>query len=127
MNPLLSLCPLLSSIPQTERQLLWSIIYSTWPWNLILISVLILWIVFEIKNRHGKVLYRSKKGNGYTPLFNKFVGSATYFALQALIPLVLSFIFGDAIYCMFLPYVVHLFMFWFTWYFLKNIVKFWVY
>lgn len=122
MDSIISFCPLLSSIPTTERQVLWTVIQDTLPWNLLVILAIALWVFVEFKTK----LFRRSR-NGHTKLFNQFVGSATHFGFQAFIPLVLSLVFGNVVYCMLWPYVIHLFMFWFTWYFLKNIVKFWVY
>ena len=120
----ISFCPLLASIPTTERQVLWTIIQDTLPWNLLVISAIALWVLFEYKTT---IFWRSK--NGRTPLFNKFVGSATYFGFQAIIPQVLAFIFDDSVYCALWPLAtgVHLFMLWFTGYFLREITGFWVY
>ncbi len=124
MNPFQQFCPLLASIPTTESQVLWSVIEKTLPWNILALIALVLWIAFEYKT---VFLRRSK--NGKTKLFNQFVGSATYFGTQALLPQMLALIFGNAVYCALLPLaaVLHGLVFLFTRRFLRDVVKFWIY
>jgi hypothetical protein len=118
-------CPALSNIPKSEREAVWFVISNTWPYNLILIPIVAGLIYYEIKTRNGTHHYNSK--NGYSPNFNRIVGKVTYYGIQVILPLILSLLFGDAIYCMLWPYIVHAAFFFLTWFFLNKVVKFWVY
>lgn len=88
----------------------WKIITSLWPWHWLWISLaLILWIIFEIKTRNGTAHYNSE--NGFSPTFNRFVGSGTYLGLQTLLFLIFKLIFGEGAYCMTWPHAVHAIVF----------------
>ena len=76
--------------------------------SLILLSLLA-WVAFEIVTRNGGAHYNSD--NGFSPLFNFFVGSSLYFGLQELLGIGLVKIFGDAIYCIEWPYALHALIF----------------
>lgn len=89
---------------------LWQIFYALWPWYwFVIIALLFLWIVGEILTRNGTVHYNSE--NGFSPSFNRFVGSGTYTSLQALLLLSLEKFFGDSVYCILWPYEAHLLVF----------------
>lgn len=104
---------------------LWTIIRYLWPWyGLLIILALGAWVAWEIRTRHTKVTFRSK--NGFTPDFNRFVGSGTYLLIQTLTFLILTSIFGDFVYCLKWPIALHLLTFYLTHRLLKGI-RFWVY
>jgi hypothetical protein len=109
--PIKDICSLVTfSFTQSIHYYFWIIITALWPWYWLLIfAILFLWIVFEIYTRNGEVHYNS--ANGFSPVFNSFVGSGTYLGLQALLYLLFSLIFGDTIYCLIWPYAVHLILF----------------
>ncbi len=89
---------------------IWFAIKFLWPWYWLLIVVaLVLWTAFEIASRHGGAHYNSK--NGFSPLFNSFVGSGTYALFQYLTYLILQKLLGDGIYCQPWSYVIHIFVF----------------
>lgn len=114
-----------ASIPHSIAGILWSIITMLWSWYWVLIVVgLIGWIVFEIVTRNGTMHYNSE--NGFSPPFNRFVGAGTYLGFQTLIYLLLKLIFGDGVYCMGWPLVLHLAVFGTTGLFLYGI-GFWPY
>lgn len=84
----------------------WQIILYLWPWKWILVVLAIGgWTAWEIFTRNGNAHYNSK--NGFSPGFNSFVGSGLYWGIQALILLLFAKVFGESIYCMPLPYVIH--------------------
>lgn len=105
--PFKDLCSLL--LQPSERSvanLLWTIISGLWPWFWFWIVVaLTAWVAYEIKTRYGTAHYNSE--NGFSPAFNRFIGSGTYMGLQTLLFGVFHLIFGDAAYCMAWPYAVH--------------------
>lgn len=74
-------------------------------WSLLIVIGLIGWVAFEIATRNGNAHYNSD--NGFSPLFNIFVGSALNFAIQEGLGLALTKMFGDAIYCVEWPYILH--------------------
>ena len=85
------------------------------------VLVLLFWVIKELVMRN-KNKYNS--ANGFTPDFNKMVGSLNYVILQVLTYFLLSFVFGNAIYCMPWPYVAHAIVFSLNWTIL-NAVGFW--
>jgi len=100
------------SIPfaSSASSFLWQIIYTLWPWYwLVILIFLFIWIAWEILTRNGTFHYNSK--NGFSPSFNRFVGSGTYTGLQALLLLSFEKLFGDSVYCMVWPYEIHLVVF----------------
>lgn len=104
---------------------LWTIIKYLWPWyGLLIVLGLATWIVWEIRTRFTTVNFRSQ--NGFTPSFNRFVGSGTYLGLQTLTFLILSTIFGNLVYCLKWPLVLHAFVFLSSG-LLLNYIGFWVY
>lgn len=114
MNPLISIkdaCEIATfSLTQSKSYYIWKVITFLWPWyGLIIILALGLWITFEIYTRHGNVHYNSD--NGFSPTFNRFVGSGTYLGLQTILYFLFSFIFSDAIYCYIWPFAIHLVIF----------------
>jgi hypothetical protein len=86
--------------------------------------MLVLWVIFEIFTRDGRWHYNSK--NGFSPSFNRFIGSGAYLLFQAGTIYLLVTFFGSGIYCTPLPYIIHLIIFGLTKLFLLAI-KFWVY
>lgn len=113
------------SYVSSVADLIWTIIRYLWPWyGLGIIFVLGIWIIFQVTTRYSSTSFRSK--NGFTPNFNRFVGSGTYLLLQTIVFLILTTMFGDLVYCYKWPIVLHIFIFYFTHQILKSI-GFWVY
>lgn len=107
------------------HSLIWNVVGWLWPWNWIWITLIILcWVVLEIYTRHGNFHYNSK--NGFSPTFNRFVGAGTYFAGQTILLLIMSFFFGQGVYCLPWPYPLHLVVFLSTG-FLLHLSGFWPY
>lgn len=89
---------------------LWQVIVFLWPWHWIPIFLAIAtWVIWEIITRNGNAHHNSD--NGFSPTFNRFVGSGTYLGFQTLVFLVFRLFFGDIAYCLILPYVVHVLVF----------------
>jgi len=98
--------PAARSVAATE----WVIVTTLWPWYWLLICVALAFVVaFEIATRHGSFHYNSE--NGFSPAFNRFVGSGTNLGLQSLLIGIFHWLFGDIVYCLKWPYVVHGFVF----------------
>jgi hypothetical protein len=105
--------------------ILWQLIINLWSWYGALIFLFILvWIIVEILTRNGNFHYNSK--NGFSPYFNCFVGSGTYLLIQTMFFLLLTKIFGGAVYCLFWPVPVHILFFCLTGLFLHK-TGFWPY
>ena len=106
-----NICSLISaSRASSISSFFWQIIDFLWPWNWIWISLLLFtWVIWEIITRHGSAHYNSE--NGFSPVFNRFIGSGVYFSLQALVYLFFRLAFGDVIYCAPWPYAVHIIIF----------------
>jgi len=90
-------CSLIGSIPHTTISYIWkaiSYVFSNY-WYIV-VPILIIWIIIEIitRNTHG---YNS--GNGFTPTFNSFIGGGIYYISNALISLILNFLFGPITSC----------------------------
>ena len=89
---------------------IWKIIVLLWPWYWFVIFLcLATWMTWEIITRNGSAHYNS--ANGFSPGFNRFVGSGTYMLLQSLLFLLFKIFFGESVYCMIWPYPVHLVLF----------------
>lgn len=85
---------------------LWYVITTLWPWHWLWISAALLaWVIFEILTRNGSAHYNSD--NGFSPIFNSFVGSGTYLGLQSATLLLIEKINGAKVYCMVWPYELH--------------------
>jgi hypothetical protein len=116
---------LAGSLTKSSASFFWSIVAGLWSNHWLFISIfLILWVIFEILTRNGSAYYNSK--NGFSPTFNRVVVSGVYLLLQAIVYLVLHFIFGDSVYIHYWPYFLHLIVFISTG-LLLNLCGFWVY
>jgi hypothetical protein len=93
-------CSVLNSLPGTVVSGVWFFVSSTFSkyWYMI-IPTLIIWIVYELFARHN---HRYNSDNGFTPLFNSFVGGGVFLGFEFLITLVLNLFFGKATECVLL-------------------------
>jgi hypothetical protein len=99
--------------------MLWS---AYWPYILL---VLILIVVYELLTWNGGWHYNSR--NGFSPGFNRLVGSGVFALYSAIFFAFIHFTFGDSVYLDQLwPYVIHLLAFPLTGFTLRKI-GFWVY
>jgi hypothetical protein len=95
-----------SSPALTANAFLWKIIVFLWPWYwFVIVVILIVWVIWEIQTRNGTAHYNSR--NGFSPTFNRFVGSGSYFGIQALLYLLFNKLFGEMVYCYIWPFPVH--------------------
>lgn len=102
---------------------IWQIIFYLWPWKWILVVLFLgAWVVYELLTRNGTAHYNSV--NGFSPGFNSFVGSGTFLGFQTILLLGFEKIFGESVYCMTWPYVIHFVVFASTGLFL-HAVGFW--
>lgn len=90
---------------QSAAGMLWQSIFGLradfWP---LILLVLILVIGSELLTRHRNP-YNS--ANGFTPDFNRLVGSGSYMLLQVLLYVIVKFLLGDIAYCFPWPYIAH--------------------
>ena len=88
----------------------WQVIFYLWPWKWIwAVLILGIWVIREIITRNGTSHYNSK--NGFSPAFNSFVGSGTFLGFQTILLLGFEKIFGESVYCMTWPYIIHFVVF----------------
>lgn len=107
----------------TLHQMMWQFVQLLWSWYALFIVIsLVIWIIYEVLTRNGTVHYNSE--NGFSPIFNSFVGSGVYTGLQTLLFLTFTYVFGDWIYCFGWPIVVHIVIFKLTGY-LLHYIGFW--
>jgi len=124
-NVLLEICMKSGDIPGTILSGIWYFITSSFSkyWYII-IPVIIIWIIWEILSRDNHD-YNSK--NGFTPMFNSFVGAGVFCLFQYLTYLILVLFWGKGVYCA-VPMVsgFHIIPFFLTGIFL-NLIGFWKY
>ena len=95
---------------------------SYWPYILL---VLVLFVVYELLAWNGGWHYNSR--NGFSPGFNRLVGSGVFALYSAIFFAFIHFVFGDNVYFeQVWPYLVHASAFPLTWLTLRKI-GFWVY
>jgi hypothetical protein len=84
----------------------WQIISFIWPWHWIWITIILFgWIIWELITRYKDVHYNS--ANGFSPTFNKFVGSGSYLLTQTILFMILNSAYGEMVFCFRLTYVLH--------------------
>lgn len=100
-------------------ELLWS---NYWPYIVLILTVI---VVYELLTWNGNWHYNSR--NGFSPSFNRLVGSGVFALYSAIFFAFIHFVFGDSVYLRQIwPYVVHAMAFPLTWITLRKI-GFWVY
>lgn len=115
----------LASTVQSGAAFFWTIVKTLWSsyWPFILVF-LTGWVIWELVTKNGGFHYNSE--NGFSPTFNRVVGSGVYLLLQGGVYLVISKISGNDAYMNIWPYSIHLIVFLSTGLFL-NLVGFWKY
>ena len=113
------------STGKSGAALFWAVIKTLWTsyWPYIIVFF-IGWVVWELVTKNGGFHYNSK--NGFSPTFNRVIGSGVYILFQGIIYLIISKIFGSGAYDNIWPYSIHLTIFLLTGLFL-NLTGFWVY
>lgn len=125
MNPDIStmlptFCDAVSSLTKSWRGQFWFIVSNLgWQVLLLLIATFLIWTAFELA-------FGGNSANGSSKEYNIAIGSTTFFILQSVIGLILSFLFGDGVYCLVWPLAFHLIPFWLTGAFWRW-TGFWVY
>ena len=115
----------LASVIQSGAAFFWTTVKTLWSsyWPFILVF-LTGWVIWELVTRNGGFHYNSE--NGFSPTFNRVVGSGVYLLSQGGVYLVISKISGNDAYSHIWPYPIHIAVFIFTGLFL-NLVGFWKY
>jgi hypothetical protein len=116
---------LVLSVPQSIAGGFWFIVTTIWNayWPFIVVG-LVLWTLWELVTKNGGFHYNSE--NGFSPTYNRFVGSGMYLLFQWLTYELLTKLFGNEIYAYAWPYGVHIAAFLSVGLFL-NLVGFWKY
>lgn len=120
---------ILAQIPEilvtTTAHAFWIIITTIWGsyWPYIVVGLTI-WVAIELVTRNGGFHYNSE--NGFSPTFNRFVGSGVLVLFQTAIFAIIHWLFGDDSYLRIWPYPVHIAGIFLTGLFL-NLTGFWVY
>jgi len=84
---------------------MFSIWVEFWPFIITFISII---IISELLTRHNN---QYNSANGFTPDFNRLVGSFSYILLQLLLYFVIYLLMGNIAYCLPWPYIAHIFVF----------------
>ena len=93
-------CSFITSIPGTIISGVWFLVSSFFlNYWYIIIPVIVVWVVAEIitRNKHS-----FNSDNGFTPVFNSFVGGGVFFAFEFLIHFILNSFFTSVVNCGFL-------------------------
>ncbi len=99
--------------------MLWS---GYWSW---IVLILVVIVVYELLTWNGGWHYNSR--NGFSPGFNRLVGSGVFALYSAIFYAFIHFVFGDNLYLeQVWPYMIHALAFPLTWLTLRKI-GFWVY
>lgn len=90
-------CSIVGSIPSTTISWIWfwisSLFLSYWYY---IVPAIILWSVYQIVTRGS---HRFNSDNGYTPLFNSFVGGGVFFIFEWILSWILVLLFGPMVNC----------------------------
>jgi hypothetical protein len=127
-TPIIMLSQILAQVPamlaQTTAHMFWTIVSTLWVayWLYIVVGMT-LWLIVELITRNGGLHYNSQ--NGFSPTFNRFVGSGVLILFQVGIYAIIRWVFGDDSYLQVWPYPVHIAGFFLTGLFL-NLTGFWV-
>ncbi len=116
---------IITSTAKSGAAFFWMAVKMAWSsyWLYIIIFITA-WVIWELVTRNGGFHYNSK--NGFSPTFNRVVGSGVFLLFQGGVYLIISRIFGNEVYDNIWPYPIHLTVFIFTGLFL-NLTGFWVY
>jgi hypothetical protein len=98
LSPIGNLCEVISSIPKSVATAIWFYIQALWPTYFIaIILALVTWVFIEIKGRYGNWHYPTK--NGFSPVFNSFLGVITFSFFQGLMYALINLITWGTGYC----------------------------
>lgn len=97
MQSVIPLCSLINDLPGTFISGVWfGISYGFSHYWYLIIPVIFLWIMFEIFSRNS---HSFNSDNGFTPIFNSFVGGGVFYIFSALIHFIMSFFIGEGVDC----------------------------
>lgn len=97
MQSVASACSLINDIPGTLISGVW--FWISWGFSnywYYIVPAIVLWVVVEIFTRNT---HSFNSDNGFTPVFNSFIGGGVFYAFSALIHLVLGFFAGNGVEC----------------------------
>lgn len=97
MEALAPLCSAISDIPGTAISAVWFwIAYGFSHHWYFIIPAIVIWVVVEFltMNTHS-----FNSDNGFTPMFNSFVGGGVFYILSALIHFILGLFAGEGVEC----------------------------
>ncbi len=114
-------CQAANSAAKSIASWFWTAVVALWPWYWAgIVALLVSWTLYEIFSGNGR------SENGFSPAYNRVVGSGVYLLIQsATYPLLLK-TFGDLAYCRPLSLVIHYLAFFLTGGFL-HVIRFWPY
>ncbi len=104
-----NVCGLSKSLNSSLNGFIWEIISKLSSHYLMIAIILTSWVVFELLTRNGRFHYNS--ANGFSPVFNSFVGSGLYFFYYSLVLILPQYLFGEIVHCITLPFITHLLIF----------------
>jgi hypothetical protein len=104
-----NVCSLSNSLNSTINSFAWEIISQLSSHYLVIGVILVTWVLFELLTRNGKIHYNS--ANGFSPLFNSFVGSGLYFFYYSFVLILPEYLLGEIVHCVTWP-LIHVFVFW---------------
>ena len=91
-----SVCGLIGDIPHSAVSAAWEFIFHALSYWYLVIPGLVLWVVLEIifRNQHD---FNSE--NGFSPIFNSFIGAGFFLLFETLIDWILHLILGNGVSC----------------------------
>ena len=104
-----NVCLLSQSANSSVNGFIWEMISQVSSHSLIIVVTLVSWIIFELLTRNGRFHHNS--ANGFSPVFNRFVGSGLYFFYYSLILILPQYLLGEIVHCITLPFLTHLLIF----------------
>jgi hypothetical protein len=97
MQALAPLCSAINDIPGTAISTVWFLIsYAFSNYWYFIIPAIVIWIVAEVLTRNS---HSFNSNNGFTPIFNSFIGGGVFYIFGALIHFILSFFVGKGVDC----------------------------
>ncbi len=100
MEALSPLCSVISDIPGTLISGVWFwIAYGFSYYWYFIIPAIVIWVAVEIFTRHSRSF---NSDNGFTPMFNSFVGGGVFCILSAFLHFILDLFAGKGIECVLL-------------------------
>lgn len=97
MQAIAPFCSLINDIPGTFISGVWFwISYGFSHYWYFIIPAIVIWVVFEIFSRNTRSF---NSDNGFTPIFNSFIGGGVFYVTGAIIHFILGFFVGKGVDC----------------------------